>query len=104
MGFVYDCPESELLERPDTTVIKFEVESNPGYTPEFYGRVWKHIKHILQRDNAEFDFLLMDEPESIGGEQFRFVQLWVEGERSPHTWNTSSNGIVHAWMTPTWVS
>ena len=42
---------------------------------------------ILRRDRTTFAGIQIDPIEEIGGEEFRFIWLWVQERELPLTWN-----------------
>ena len=53
---------------------------------QFLMSLGERVKHILIRDEATMKRIWIDPIEEIGGEQFRFVRLWVEEREQPLTW------------------
>jgi hypothetical protein len=73
---------------------------------DFLRRVGEHVKKIVRREGRGFSRIQIEAPrylhvkidvakETTTVEEtpdgFRFVMLWLDGDRTPHTWNEPYN-------------
>jgi hypothetical protein len=76
--------------------------SQPDAYDDFLRRVGERVQKIIRREGREFARIQIEAPHYLHvhvdvanerttveetSEGFRFVKLWLEGDRAPHTWN-----------------